>query len=1557
MADIPITPGSEPRYTGPREGEQLAYRKDLDRSTQRDAAWMAKVIGGTAVAAHVFGRVRGSNYIARGLDLIGASAKFLGGFYRREGASIIRPEVAERLEKALNTSMTTKAVLLRTRGGTRLDEFSSVQEIIESLALYSDPKYAANRAGLEEGFQQYLSRLPRSGAKPSSIGSLIHHDLDRLTFGDILRANNTFIKEVVTTKHASSRLPLELQAIRKAIDLKWITPDTVIDPKLFRASGTNNLIDTRITSPRYFLDRMADITNMAGITKNFASAFGGRRGIAMLGADEPGGLPRIFIGGDVFEIPHRGSLRRVAKDQRLGEVGDSLWQASTLRRMRSEGRLGEAYTPMPENAGLLMRLQHKIGIGTAFQEKPGGFIQTSLRILRAARAYGRGEAGFVARGLREQDRPLLNALFGGVAPAGVISDVIGPTAIEPAKFAAQAGREVQLNFWERILGFAGAHRDVILVKRSAIKHSKAFGPEDYIHPIKGGGLKQMGARVGVSSEVQGVTRAGEASYSKFAKQYASSAHPVDRAYDFTNYLAMRMNSLASSSLLGIGYRASGSLGANIARLSAIPAIYMTGLESAKYIDYEIGQLTGIRPSFAAADLYTKGRLLQQDAREATGVRKAAEHFEQVFPGVSSGAIGTGVSGAAFYKILQTTGSFKTAGLVAAAIYGAVGGPGVSQRKESLERVYKGEEKVPIRKARYWMLGYQPFVGGAISHFEPSWFIKLKGRAHKTNIYGSESNYWRHGSIIPQPRNLFYLRNLADPYFTEKRSYDSRPYPVTGGFGEEIPVIGPLFADTIGSIIKPRKRMHREHGKATALGNIQNRGVPKDIAAQLGIPGLPLAMAEYGRPDLKRDRLRKYANVALEPTGIWKFALSVLGVKFEKPYQEATSGNMTSRSRAFYEANIGGAFGETEFIRRFILSEYGTYASINRQINSVPNTSPRWLPGRYSMYPEDRGAFFDFTQGDPYTKIPGGEHRLPGAGYEALNVLHGQKENTREKVRFKARVLRVIDADTIDVRLGGGSQRLRMANVMAPERGTTGGEIAAEELKRFLLPGSEVTVETTHDAFGSGEQYGSFGRSLATIYYQGTNVNQAMVDAGMAEQLDPKYDAVDKLMILSDVAPYSRAYKEAQKEVSRMHLSEEWQARVIEAEKQRAHKLDTLGFAKYRQDELAAAELNPVSQSIRDGYLGLHEEILSEIPMVGAKVFPKRRPIEQYRRTIVEGDNFADWTNPWETIARPAIYGMAGDNPIMGTVKGALLGTLVSSRFGAWLNPVQAIAYPKHRLGLIAAAGTLGGTMSMARMSTTGTFKGGYVPPHVREEREVEEYFDKLRYLKYRRIEEAALDTGALAVERYARKQAERTKLYGLHSLQTRGDINSYQSSLHRQEREYFESFSQSRREERAEIMGIVPGHMRQALQAVWGGTEEPGIFVESTPDEMAEEYFETHAVPNANWIGWHPEVPEQAIRIKSILGGINGISDNIHRFNFYPQQGIEAQQRWGYLPSAADNINSTTQGVAMPWRVTEEGGNVIDEFNFGTGPALNVSNYSLYDDREDQTFYYMNYIK
>ena len=102
-------------------------------------------------------------------------------------------------------------------------------------------------------------------------------------------------------------------------------------------------------------------------------------------------------------------------------------------------------------------------------------------------------------------------------------------------------------------------------------------------------------------------------------------------------------------------------------------------------------------------------------------------------------------------------------------------------------------------------------------------------------------------------------------------------------------------------------------------------------------------------------------------------------------------------------------------------------------------------------------------------------------------------------RYKARVVKVVDGDTIDVDIDLGfytvlhNQRIRLKGIDAPEpRGEE--RIAGLESKAWLkeeIEGNDIELVTFKNAKGK------YGRWLGVVYMNQQNINQLMVEKELA----------------------------------------------------------------------------------------------------------------------------------------------------------------------------------------------------------------------------------------------------------------------------------------------------------------------------------------------------------------------------------------------------------------------------------------------------------------------------
>ena len=101
--------------------------------------------------------------------------------------------------------------------------------------------------------------------------------------------------------------------------------------------------------------------------------------------------------------------------------------------------------------------------------------------------------------------------------------------------------------------------------------------------------------------------------------------------------------------------------------------------------------------------------------------------------------------------------------------------------------------------------------------------------------------------------------------------------------------------------------------------------------------------------------------------------------------------------------------------------------------------------------------------------------------------------------FTDAVTHIVDGDTLDV----GSTRIRLTLVNSPEVGQPGYAEAKEFTNRTCPVGTQALVDED-----DGQTGGSYGRMVALVYCQGTNLNAELLRSGNAV-LVPDFCAVSE----------------------------------------------------------------------------------------------------------------------------------------------------------------------------------------------------------------------------------------------------------------------------------------------------------------------------------------------------------------------------------------------------------------------------------------------------------------
>lgn len=1252
---------------------------------------------------------------------------------------------------------------------------------------------------------EYVNRSLIAGGPSTGYFS---KGLQRVTFGQVLKDQKTWSRVLGAE---------QISVIEKARSYGLVSNSMAIDKKLFFNSKTNEVLDLRL---RNLVSKVTKVDtplgpsfqrvgkfDLFGQAEIISSMFGPRnRGIALIGPGDGHNGARLFVGGDTYGFKLSGITGQpeavhLASNKVLRRAGGPLEIIAASR----QGRL--TLNPSPRK-GPLGWIERNLGVGPGFSNRPSFLERLVINPYKRFKALQSGEGVIFAHP---------NKRLGGISKA--TDAVIGAEFPEPGMIGgrytkiegggvSRSIQEVEGRTWGVIPNRVGILFDVVddhsVVKRKSYRDynnsAKAtLNSDDFIIPIKKGGYKINGRVIPERSVANNLTdvisddlsAAGIPTHSKRYGYYdvdkVMGSGVLSSARDFAAYSLYRINSLASETMLGIGFAPSHKITTNLARLATVPLVYEAGRQTALYGDYLTEKVTGVSPIKAVGSIYAGARLAQQKLREITGIQQSTDFLDTYFPGSinseGSTILRSIVAPMAVANAFLRKGKFTGAAIGAASTYGAIGGPDPGQTASDLQREYTGDKKVPIRKAAFWGMGYTPFFGGEVERYASSWYAKLMSDYRNKSIYGSDSEYWSYhanvfGIPFPTPSNLFGLSNILNPYRMEELNRDDRPYIQSSHPISNFPIIGPLLGSTLGELMKPT--VFRQPDRLPLLkAGLADPGLTPSTARMMGLSAMEATSPEAESPSTISNLIAKQANIATEPLGVYKFAMEFFGIstKPELGTEYATSSTIGDPGRQLYDSTIAGAFGQTEFIRRFLLGDYSAQYRRAAAINPIRNSMPDWLPGAYSSNARDRDYFMDFTMGDPFSKLKDGEARLPGAGYESINDLHS---------------------------------------------GTPG-----------------------------------------------------------------EYSDVDKFLILSDVAPYSAAYKEYEKKVTSMGLEGRWATRVEEAIEQRRQATSVDDRYKRYEEDIIAMNMNIISKSIyepvRKAYDFLTHDVLAEIPYIGSKFFPFRNPYEQYRKTHVEGAEYASWDRPWEGIIRPMAYDAALEDPATAAGKGAMLGFLVSGPM-KWFSPFKGlVGAPGHgfnKATVFLGAGA-GAGLSTARIAAG--YDQDMLPSHIEEESDAINYMDKIAYIKGRMIEEAG-----------GGGQFADNTMVGAKTL------FNFRAALPRSsDRRYFDYFSlQENKDVRSQIVGGVPDYMRQGLRSTWNQNFND----REESDSETQAFLASNEIPDSSWVGWNPLVSASAAKLKFVQHGLNGISNDIHRFGFFEGHEVDMKARLSALQSQTINF-------------------------------------------------------
>jgi very-short-patch-repair endonuclease len=596
----------------------------------------------------------------------------------------------------------------------------------------------------------------------------------------------------------------------------------------------------------------------------------------------------------------------------------------------------------------------------------------------------------------------------------------------------------------------------------------------------------------------------------------------------------------------------------------LPAYLIAGV-ALPYLDYKLHHL----PSNTAVNAFQAVTLARAKATDETpGLRSITDTYARVIPGPQYGPVALPLGGmvagalihygnvlrdkyphqmareaafrifakgrdvehgiakadATFLKIFNKA-SPVAKGLVAGLALMIPFIPGMIGSRKSegeLQDIYSGNEPVPIRTGRWWDMGITPFSGSTIKEWRPHWSVLWKAQAEKASIYGSEEAYWAHHPLV-SPVTAF-----KDPYWLEKQNYEDRPYPVTSPAFSNVPIIGPFLAATIGKLVKPVRRMHTDEWDGKSDYNLYSsllepRGGAVDSPFERDIS---VQLAERGYKSSPQTPIGNYrADFTLEGNG-HKVVLEADSTTYHGKWNAAADAKRQAeieaagwdvirvKSKSFFSDSSAAMAPVFSRLQALGIEPEKAGGNIQSGLVGLANPTPKDEFGLRDTIDREAYAFSDFM----------GLHGFIGRSVWAKLFPDQHKDVFLQS----SRQIDSLQRRYYERELGAGY-------FMSPE-----GRFAAlgytEPLRRFIqneqntqqaneIPNSLANVgwipgANAYKNFKKGDPYSALEDGYARLPGPGYESLHPELKG-----LDPNdYPDINKLSILSDIAPYSREYQ-------------------------------------------------------------------------------------------------------------------------------------------------------------------------------------------------------------------------------------------------------------------------------------------------------------------------------------------------------------------------------------------------------------------------------------------------
>jgi hypothetical protein len=770
--------------------------------------------------------------------------------------------------------------------------------------------------------------------------------------------------------------------------------------------------------------------------------------------------------------------------------------------------------------------------------------------------------------------------------------------------------------------------------------------------------------------------------------------------------------------------------------------------------------------------------------------------------------------------------------------------GSNKTAQELQDIYSGREEVPIKAGRWWEFGRSSkYEGGRTQYYRKHAMARLESRSYQKGIWRSEEEKWQYSPFL-HPIKALFGSDEWKYHYEQKYQYD-RPAPLTSTYGEDIPFIGSAIAATFGKLVKPRKEVRPEEWN---LGNGNYLYHPsvrpeEEPSYELGglVAGAPVA-PEEGTQLFNELNYRRREAIGLVGYAEQIQTEALIGREELLPNLQtmATMGKETGSEYWLWKhLNIGGGAGSTEAIRRFIPRT----PSYLETYNPLRNNLPSWMPEDY---------FLDLKYGNPFLKLPEAELRLPGPGYSSL---YPEVEGLNPEDYPLAHKVKILG----DVAMYSAEYRSHMS-------------MAKRNIKQMSSEEARLVMQTEEQVKDKKKR-----RNFQEYVF---NENQLeSEDVTVTDVLSPKRILTKEYgnMVIDFKGVGSSVDEQSTQRAKDLLVGRTLRLYTPTLDG-RKFDMVTSGPRMKAVPMLNGVDIGSVYQE-----QGIAESAELEDEFKQLRFSENEKFAGKLSETILHGmENPMDYLTP----ASPVSKMIRQRSAVEEYVASEAIGT--SNAF--WNKPVEHFLKPASNL----IARKMGDTS---------------IPDEVQERRDINEYFDMLKWTKYSRIEQQAREAGDLttAASAYDKKG---TTVFGVDAYKNPTNILR---ALPRRERDFFNEFAgATTEEERAQILQLVPENQQRIYLAQWfnqsaraaQAKSEAGIataednntlniaqmvrategfpyeqdmeerwaaetngniaFDDWIRDQKAEEYFSSHSLPGADWIGWNPAVDLEDVKMQYV---------------------------------------------------------------------------------------------